>query len=609
MRKIFFSFFLIVISSTIIIGQPTPNILNQQQDDQNFLQNQSLSDSKKLRQYYQNIYQNQQSDVENLLSPSFQVDKAELLETLKELIPQDGPVNPDTYLVGPGDFLQINIWNELGLQIPPLQVSPEGNIVIPNYGIIEVKGSTLREVKEKIKEELSKDFINGEITTTLYLPRIFAISVSGVVKNPGTYYGSGVQRVDQAIYLANLEPKMAAAIITQQQAEEKEKLNRPDYIDYIGDENLIKKDINMSLRNIQLIRSNGDTLIVDLVRYYATGDKKYNPYLNEGDRIIVPNQNLNGNSLTIQGAVKLEGTFEYNENDSLSAMMALAQGATAIADLKNVELFRLNKNNGQYDKIVIDFNELLKDKTKDIPLKADDRVVVREIYPRVQPQSIVIKGEVVKPGLYPIIKNKTTLTNVIEMAGGFTNNATLREARIIRFPENMDNTLNNADYERLFNLRLSTMDEEDRYYYNLESAIKRNFVSVSLHDLFVENDSTQNIVLEDGDVILIPEKSNSIYVYGQIARPGYLDYKPGADYDYYIEIAGGTTEMAKESDISIVKAGTRNWLEPGDTEIQPGDMIFIPREKETDFAYYFSWFSQIVSVIGGVATIIILLRN
>jgi protein involved in polysaccharide export with SLBB domain len=94
-------------------------------------------------------------------------------------------------------------------------------------------------------------------------------------------------------------------------------------------------------------------------------------------------------------------------------------------------------------------------------------------------------------------------------------------------------------------MRLGTMDEEDRQYFNLEYAIKRNFVSVDFKRLFIEEQVEQDITLEDGDVIIIPKKTNTIYVYGQIARPGYIDYVEGKDYEYYIEKAGGTTEMAK----------------------------------------------------------------
>jgi protein involved in polysaccharide export with SLBB domain len=608
-KRILINLFLIIIFSGVTLSQVTNNLFKQQEENKNFLENQAISDPKSLREYYQNVFRAKEESTQNLLMPSFEIDKNELLEKLRELIPQDSPVNPDKYLVGPGDFLQIGIWSELGIQVPPLQVSPEGIISIPNYGIMNVSGLTLTQVKELVKSKLQKEFIKGDITTTLYLPRIFAISVSGVVENPGTYYASAVQRVDQVIYLANLENKIASAAITQEQTREREKINRPDYIDYVDDKELLKTNLEMSLRNIKVIRQNNDTLIVDLARYYATGDYKYNPYLNEGDRVIVPNQDLPGNSLTIQGAVRLEGTYEYNYRDSLSTMMDLAQGPTAYADLENIELYRFNETEGSYSKFVIDYFTIQKDRSKDIKLKARDRVVVREKFPRNKPLSVVVKGEVVKPGLYPIVKDKTKLTDVIEMANGFTKDASLSESRIIRFPTNLDKTKNNPDYERLFNMRLGTMDEEDRQYFNLEYAIKRNFVSVDFKRLFIEEQVEQDITLEDGDVIIIPKKTNTIYVYGQIARPGYIDYVEGKDYEYYIEKAGGTTEMAKESEIAVVKAGTRNWVDPDDTKIEHGDIIYIPREKETNLEYYFTWFSQIVGVIAGVATVIILLRN
>ncbi len=586
-------------------------VLSQQErDTQNFLSNKSLMNTKSLQEYYQNVFKTSQPAEQTGVAPAFDVNKEEILAKMKEAIPLQGPVEPENYSVGPGDLFSIDIWTNVPMNFV-VPVTPEGSLIIPSVGSIEVKNLTLAQLKKKVKQELRKDFIKGDITVTLLSPRIFIVNVSGVVNNPGMYYASATQRVDAAVYQANLTSKLQQTSIDKfNPQEQRDLLNRSDVITYFGNYKLTEEPLKISLRNIKIIRNNNeDTLTVDLIRYYATGNTKYNPFLQDGDRIIVPNLNLRGNSITISGAVRLEGTYEFLKGDSLSSVFEIAQGPQALADLEHIDLYRMNPENGQVKHLVVNFKNIKNGKESDIELMPNDRIVVREIYPRPLPLSVKIKGAVKKPGLYPILKNKTTLSEVINKAGGFLPEASLAEAKIIRTRGVLDAALENPDYERLVQMRLSDMDKEQREYFNFEAAIKRKTVSVNFKKLFMDNDKTQDIFLEDGDIILIPAKSNTVFVYGQVAQPGYLNYKPEADYEYYLEEAGGTTEMADECEIRVIKAGTNLWLDPDDTELEPGDAIWVPRVKERDFAYYFDWFSKVISVAGGVATIYLLLQK
>ena len=67
--------------------------------------------------------------------------------------------------------------------------------------------------------------------------------------------------------------------------------------------------------------------------------------------------------------------------------------------------------------------------------------------------------------------------------------------------------------------------------------------------------------------------------------------------------------MADDSEIRVIKAGTQNWIDPEDTQIEIGDAVWIPRIREKDFEYYFNWFARIVAVLGGIATIILLVTQ
>lgn len=579
-------------------------------DEQNFISNQLLKGmtSQALQEYYQSVYNQQQQKAQPGLLPSFDVDKTKLLEKLKEAIPLEGPIDPQTYVVGPGDLLEINVWSAVPFVNTAL-VTPEGTIIIPTVGVIDVAGKTLAEAKTLVSSAVRKVYIKGDITTSLLSPRIFSVTISGVVNNPGNYYAAAVQRADQVIYQANLQSPVAASKLSLLEEQKKNLAERDEVLKYYRDDEQDQPPLNFSLRNIKLIRKTGDTLAVDLVRYYATGNTRFDPLLQDGDRIIVPNLNLEGNSLTITGAVRLQGTYEFFPGDSLSSIFEIAQGPTGYADLEQVDLYRTDPRTGQISHQVIDYTKIQRREIPDLPLQPMDRIVVREKYPREFPHSVRIRGEVVRPGLYPITRNGTRLSEIIRLAGGFTPYAALANARIIRWDEPLDKLEFNPDYQRLFDMRLSDMNATDREYFNFEALLKRNLVAVDFQRLFIRGDSSHDVILQDGDLIFIPSNQNTILVLGQVPFPGQQQFIAGKDYKYYIQQAGGVSYKAWESKVRIIKAGNKNWLKPNKTRLEPGDTIWVPRVRENRFEMTFYWISRVLEVGGSAATIWLLLTR
>lgn len=579
-------------------------------DEQNFLSNRVMKGmgSQALQEYYQSVYLQQQAQAQPGLMPSFDIDKTKLLEKLREIIPLEGTIDPNTYIVGPGDLLEINVWSAVPF-VNTTMVTPEGTIIIPTVGVVEVAGKTLAEVKSLVSSAVRKVYIKGDITTSLLSPRIFSVTISGVVNNPGSYYAAAVQRADQVIYQANLQSPVAASKLSLLEEQKKNLAERDEVLKYYRSDELDQQPLNFSLRNIKLIRSSGDTLAVDLVRYYATGNTRFDPLLLDGDRIIVPNLNLEGNSLTITGAVRLQGTYEYFPKDSLSSIFEIAQGPTSYADLEHVDLYRTDPKTGQVSHHVIDYTKIQRQEIPDIPLRPMDRIVVREKYPREYPHSVRVRGEVVRPGLYPIARNQTRLSEIIKMAGGFTPYAALANARVLRFDQPLDKLELNPDYQRLFDMRLSDMNATDREYFNFEALLKRNLVAVDFQRLFLRGDSSHDVILQDGDLIFIPSNQNTILVLGQVPFPGQQQFVAGKDYKYYIQQAGGVSYKAWESKVRVIKAGNKNWLKPNKTQLEPGDTIWVPRVRENRFEMTFFWISRVLEVGGSVATIWLLLTK
>jgi len=135
---------------------------------------------------------------------------------------------------------------------------------------------------------------------------------------------------------------------------------------------------------------------------------------------------------------------------------------------------------------------------------------------------------------------------------------------------------------------------------------------VDFKKLIEEGDSAKDVVLRDEDIVYIASDLHSVLVQGQVANPGYIAYVPGATYQYYIDKAGGYSELAVEGDTRIIKKGSLEWVEPEKTVIESGDQIWVPKEPRKTFAYYFAIMrdaSQIAAAIVSITYLIVAIRT
>ncbi len=110
----------------------------------------------------------------------------------------------------------------------------------------------------------------------------------------------------------------------------------------------------------------------------------------------------------------------------------------------------------------------------------------------------------------------------------------------------------------------------------------------------------------DGDIVYIPSSLAGVLLQGQVARPGYLPFAPGAAIDHYVQRAGGYSEYADEGEVRIIKKSTLEWVDPAKTTIESGDQIWVPKKPRREFPYYFAMVRDVVSILGAVGTLIIL---
>ena len=529
-------------------------------------------------------------------------------------IPMEGPVDPKQYIVGPSDMFALTFWGAPPLEYT-LPVTPEGTLLIPTVGEVRVADMTLAAARSRVVEAVEKKYRPGSLTMTLIRPRSFIVTLRGVVSKPGQYIASAVDRVEKIISEGASVNTPATTFTIPALTSTGLPVTQDDFrVPKINTKSEI--DEQVSTRNIKLVRRNGDTLRVDIPKYYATLDNRYNPFLVDGDLIIVPSKALSMNFASIHGAVNMAGRYEFVDGDSLLGLIRIAQGLTVTADRRTATIYRAESAGENTRELAVDLESVLADKSRDVPLQRGDRVLIPFRVEKRRDYVVTIGGEVVSPGIYPITRESTKLSDLIRSAGGITDRALLnssifwRKDDKITIPEasQLDYTnVSQLEYSKY--LRAHQFGMIDSNYFFLDLKAGRQPVVVNFKELLVSKDSTYDVTLRHEDFIYIASNEHSVLVQGQVGEPGYIAFVPGADYRYYIRKAGDYQEYADEGEVRIIKGGSFSWFEPGDTKIESGDRIWVPKLTKKNFIYYFNFVKDVTTVMISVATLIYISRS
>lgn len=489
----------------------------------------------------------------------------------------EGPINQEQYIVGPNDIFSLGIWGVVNEPIP-LNVSVEGSLIIPSVGEVNVSGLTLAQAKEKTIAAVKKRFISAIVTLTLISPRRFIVNVTGV--GQGTYPASSVMRASTLIAFVFSDSLSLAksGVVPGERG-------------------------NFSVRNIQIKRKTGETVRVDLYKYFATQDDKYNPYLREGDLINLPRYQWEAKFIAIQGAVQFPGIFEYIEGDDLETAFQLVRGVTTVANLDSVIIARMDPTATKMERMVVSYED-----RKKMKLEPNDRVMFMATPELRRDFRVYVLGEVISPGFYPITLNTTRLSDVIKDAGGITPNAYLVNSEVYRKIDTFFvNERDKDSVESLYTMRLNDIisNKDEKELFEMDQKFRVGRINVDFEKMF-NGDQSQNVFLRDGDVVYISDNKKQVYVYGQVNNPGFVPYKEGANYEYYINASGGYGERAELKDVRVIKFKTREWLDPEDAIIHSGDYIYVPKQIKRDFAYDIDLISKVASVIVSVVTLTLL---
>ncbi len=457
-------------------------------------------------------------------------------------MPINEPNLSSEYILDFGDILEIQLIGQQNI-ISTFALQRDGSINLPDIGKITISGLSLGDASSLIKAKVKSSFIGTEAFVSLSNIRDINVLVSGGAYNPGIYTLSGNSNMLHAIGVAG---------------------GINDYGSY--------REINL-IRNQEIIET------LDMYDVLITGIYGSKTTLQSGDTIFVkPVKNI----VAIDGAIKRPAKYELFKEQNLSDVVEYANGLDVQADISNIYLDRIL--DGKVKPLPI--SNIKQFKT--LPAKDGDKVFIRKHSFR----SVYIDGAILKPGRYLMAEGET-IDDLVEKSGGYTENAypfgavyenqkalmINKMAKDILYQEFIDNIITVSQKNPTGGFDLTAVVE-------LTENLKKNTPNGRIV-IDIEGDSS-NVIINDGDRLIIPEKPNHIYIYGEVSYEGALNYDSTKSLDFYISKSGGLKENADDKAIYVLhpngdtqRAEFKKSLfqSSPDSELvlYPGSIIFVPR--------------------------------
>ena len=317
-------------------------------------------------------------------------------------------------------------------------------------------------------------------------------------------------------------------------------------------------------------------------------------------------------TLTIHGEVMYPGEYHYADNETLEDFILQAGGLKETASTVKVDVSRRI-----YDPKAVSADSIIA-KTYSFALKegfvidGEPGFVLQpfdEVYVRRSPgyetqQNVVVEGEVNFPGVYALGKRQTRLSDIIKSAGGANNMAYVKGARLERMITD-EERLRMNEVMRMTKMQggkgdsidVSKIDFGDKYY-----------VGIQLDKAIDNPGSDFDMILRDGDRIIVPQYINTVKISGDVLYPNTVLYKKGEGAKYYVNQAGGFGSNAKKNHTYIVHMnGTVNQMGKGDNPT-PGCEIIVPTKPQRD-ATKLTQYLAIGTSTASIATMIATIAN
>ncbi len=331
--------------------------------------------------------------------------------------------------------------------------------------------------------------------------------------------------------------------------------------------------------------------------------------LQNEDILYVPSRQelIAEQKLTISGEVLYPGEYEYAENTSIEDLILQAGGLTDAASLMKVDVSRRVRDNNATSTPEVRaeaYSFSLKDGfvIKGQPgfvLQPYDEVFVRKSPGYTAQEHVTVDGEVTFSGQYVLTKKNYRLSDLIKAVGGLNIDAYAQGARLMR-------QRTEAEKMQLRSMLKAVTGGDSVSISKLEVSDTR-YVGINL-DKAIENPGNDqwDIVLQDGDRLIVPQFSNTVSINGEVMYPNTVAYKKGAKLSYYIDQAGGYSLNAKSSRVFAVNMNGTVTRVKSAKDIQPGCEIVVPaksKRRGLSFAEILSMGSITATLAAVVASI------
>jgi protein involved in polysaccharide export with SLBB domain len=458
---------------------------------------------------------------------------------------------------------------------------------------------TITQLRDTLKTIVKARTPSIDVWLTLRRPRLVYVRVSGAVPFPGMYKVPASMRISTLLEVMS-QPGVLRTEQGDAAQQERMALERGRFAEVTrGGSGWLTGDM---ARNIVVKHQRGGTSKVDLPLSVLPGNSRYDPHVREGDDIVVPYASTEAQRISIEGAVLRPVTLPWRKGDRASLLISAAAGLRADADAGNITL--INPMTGDRTSLRLDSTMSLAG--EDPLLEPGSVIVVERVVTAgstAQRGVVMIEGQVVKPGAYVIGNGEARLTDVIAQAGGVTESAALSLAYVVRTDQTFGIRERTVDLYRTF--QYSDLQLEDTLRYRLDQEFRLPYVSCNVAEAFAKPNSTANIVLRGGDKVIIPERPDRIYVYGQVVNPGYVSYENNRNLKWYIERAGGFATGARPGRARIIKGRTKVWVEADENVfVEPGDEVYVPRSPDVPAGTEIQYYAVIAGVLSSLAAMV-----
>ena len=313
------------------------------------------------------------------------------------------------------------------------------------------------------------------------------------------------------------------------------------------------------------------------------GSKPDVPLMNNDSLYIYSVYDINDQGvLTINGEVADPGIFPFAANTTVQDLILQAGGLLRSASVARVDVARLivdneslvaQKDISTYYTFSLN-NGFAVDGADKFVLEPYDVVTVRRSPSYVSNRVVKVTGEVNFPGDYNMSRREERVSDIIAKAGNITDFAYIKGAQLLRKKTDAEKKQNDlmADAVEASNDSILDKDEEEQRY----------LVSFDMADALKNPGGENDLVLVDGDELIVPVLNNTVKIDGAVQMPTTVSYKKGMKKSDLVNAAGGYAKRAYKRRSYIVYMNGRVSKLRRFTTIEPGSQVFIPKKDKKE---------------------------